>query len=49
MWGPLFEKAWSKIKGNYAAAAGGFAQTGLTTFVGAPIFTYEGSDITTTE
>lgn len=48
MWGPLFEKAWSKVKGSYAAAAGGFLQTGLSAFTGAPIFSYDGADMTDT-
>ena len=34
MWGPLFEKAWAKVKGSYATSAGGFNETGLSSFVG---------------
>ena len=46
MWGPLFEKAWAKIKGSYATSGGGFLQTGLSSFVGVPIFNYDGAKMT---
>lgn len=42
-WGPLIEKAWAKIKGNYAIAAGGLNQNGLALFTGVPIMTYFGA------
>ena len=46
MWGALFEKTWAKVKGSYAMSEGGFIQTMLSTFTGAPIFSYNGSKIT---
>ena len=45
MWGPLFEKTWAKVKGNYASSEAGFVQTMLSTFTGAPIFYYDGVNI----
>jgi len=40
MWGPILEKAWSKIKGNYAQVNGGFVVSGLRSLIGSPTFTY---------
>lgn len=40
MWGPILEKAWAKIKGNYAQANGGFVVSGLRSLTGVPTFTY---------
>ena len=39
-WGPIFEKAWAKMKGNYAQADGGFTANGLRSITGVPVFTY---------
>ena len=46
LWGPLFEKAWAKIKGSFATSAGGLLDTGLASFVGVPIFRYDTATIT---
>lgn len=40
IWAPLLEKAWSKIKGSYMSADGGFIQNGMRALVGCPVFTY---------
>jgi hypothetical protein len=40
MWGPILEKAWAKVKGNYAQANGGFVVSGMRTLTGVPTFTY---------
>jgi len=40
MWAPILEKAWAKIKGNYAQANGGFVVSGLRSLIGSPTFTY---------
>jgi len=36
MWGPIMEKAWSKVKGCYINSDGGFSDTGMRAIVGAP-------------
>ena len=46
IWSALAEKALAKIKGSYAAAAGGFNQTGLSLWTGVPVISYSGSDVT---
>ena len=40
MWAPILEKAWAKVKGNYAQVDGGFVVNGLRLLTGAPTFTY---------
>ena len=40
LWAPLVEKAFSKMKGNYATANGGFVPNGLRSLVGCPISDY---------
>jgi len=47
MWGALIEKAYAKMNGNYEFVNGGFVENGLRTFVGAPVFTYDGYYATT--
>lgn len=39
-WPALMEKAFAKVKGSYAAANGGFVETGIRSLTGAPVFTY---------
>jgi hypothetical protein len=36
----MFEKAWAKVKGNYALANGGYIDEGLRAIVGIPSFDY---------
>jgi hypothetical protein len=36
----MFEKAWAKIKGNYAQASGGYIIEGMRALTGAPSFDY---------
>jgi len=38
MWGPILEKAWSKVKGTYASSIGGYTSAGLKALTGAPVF-----------
>ena len=38
LWGPIIEKAWSKIMGNYDNADYGFTKNGIAVLTGAPIF-----------
>ena len=40
LWAPLVEKAFAKMKGNYATANGGFVPNGLRSLVGCPISDY---------
>lgn len=49
MWAPILEKAWAKVKGNYEMAEGGFSVSGLRAITGAPVFTYQTSDICTAD
>ena len=42
MWGPIIEKAYAKMNGNYEFVNGGFVENGIRTLVGAPVFTYNG-------
>ena len=46
MWGPILEKAWAKVKGNYEASEGGFTPNGIRSITGAPVFIYMTQDIT---
>jgi hypothetical protein len=41
LWIPVMEKAWAKVKGNYANAQGGFVQTGFRYMTGAPFETFD--------
>jgi hypothetical protein len=36
----MFEKAWAKIKGNYAQANGGYVIEGMRGLIGVPSFEY---------
>lgn len=38
VWGPLYEKAWAKVKGSIDLAEGGYAETSLRAMTGAPVF-----------
>jgi hypothetical protein len=38
IWGPLLEKAWAKVIGNFELAEGGYLENGLRQHTGAPIF-----------
>ena len=38
LWGPILEKAWAKIKGNYASADYGLLKNGIRAVTGAPVF-----------
>lgn len=40
LWGPLLEKVWSKINGNYEATAAGWQHEALRIFSGAPSYDY---------
>ena len=40
LWAPLVEKAFAKMKGNYATANGGFIPNGLRSIVGCPVSDY---------
>jgi len=42
------EKAWAKIGGNYELSNGGYLESGLRSVAGVPVFTYWGSEFTTT-
>ena len=50
LWAPLLEKAWSKVLGNYCSYNFNIernkGQSALRALTGAPIFTYQTSDIT---
>jgi hypothetical protein len=46
MWGPLIEKGWAKVAGNYELADGGYLENGIRLFTGAPVFTYWNDEIT---
>jgi hypothetical protein len=41
IWGPVFEKAWAKVKGNYLNAEGGFNEEGIRSLTGIPVFDYK--------
>lgn len=49
VWPALLEKAFAKVKGSYAAANGGFVETGIRSLTGAPVFTYYAGDMTDDE
>jgi hypothetical protein len=40
LWGPIVEKAWAKIVGNYKRADYGLIKTGIRVITGAPTFGY---------
>jgi len=40
MWGPLLEKAWSKVRGNFLNSEGGMNVNTLRSFTSAPVFSY---------
>ena len=46
LWAPLVEKAFAKMKGNYATANGGFIPNGLKSLVGCPITDFLSEDQT---
>jgi Calpain family cysteine protease len=37
----MFEKAWAKVKGNYALSNGGFIDEGIRAITGSPGFNYK--------
>jgi hypothetical protein len=37
MWAPLLEKVWSKVRGSYENASGGFNEQGIRTMTGCPV------------
>ena len=45
LWVPILEKAWAKIKGNFANSDGGWTQNGIRALTGAPVFEYYTYDI----
>ena len=40
IWGPVFEKAWAKVKGNYLNSEEGFNQEAMIALTGIPVFSY---------
>lgn len=40
LWGPIVEKAWAKVIGNYEVADYGLLKTGVRVITGAPTFGY---------
>lgn len=38
LWGPILEKAWAKIMGNYDNANEGYIKNGISVLTGAPVF-----------
>lgn len=40
MWGPILEKAWAKVRGNFLNSEGGMNVNGLRVFTSAPVFSY---------
>lgn len=38
LWAPILEKAWAKVKGNYAAIDYGLLKNGIRALTGAPVF-----------
>lgn len=49
MWGPLLEKLWAKINGNYELLAAGWQHEALRTLSGAPACDYVVSSLTVDE
>lgn len=47
IWGPVLEKAWAKVRGNYLNADGGIVKNGLRLLTGVPVYSYTASDINT--
>ena len=45
IWGMVAEKAFAKVKGSYAATNGGFVKEAITILTGAPVFSYNCSEI----
>lgn len=45
MWGPILEKAWAKLKGNYDNVDGGFLENGIRALTGIPVFAYDTAEI----
>ena len=41
LWGPILEKAFAKVKGNYAAADLGLLKNGIRSLTGAPVFGFK--------
>ena len=41
LWGPILEKAFAKVKGNYAASDLGLLKNGIRALTGAPVFGYK--------
>jgi hypothetical protein len=38
IWGPLIEKAWAKVRGNYLQSSGGTFGEGIKAVIGCPVF-----------
>jgi hypothetical protein len=49
LWGPLLEKAWAKVKGNYGQADGGYTGNGIRALTGAPVYEYFTEDLVNRE
>ena len=47
IWGPVLEKAWAKVRGNFVNVDGGVVKNGLRLLTGVPVFTYAANTITT--
>ena len=47
IWGPVLEKAWAKVRGNFINVDGGVVKNGLRLLTGVPVFTYATNAITT--
>jgi len=45
MWGPIIEKAYAKVKGNYLNAEGGVVENSIRALTGIPVFRYLTTDI----
>lgn len=37
IWGPLWEKAWVKVKGGFDLAEGGYSETSMRAMTGVPV------------
>lgn len=44
IWGPLMEKAWAKVKGNYMNAHFDLSANGIRALTGVPVFDYYSDD-----
>ena len=44
IWGPVLQKAYAKLIGNYPRLSGGFLENGIRSLTGAPILSYATAD-----